>query len=237
MRERRCISTLRLALIVARLMSEVAQIEIAAEFPIDARQQVQVESGGDADGIVIGADQAARGLSPDRRPGAANRPGARAARIGAGRRRLLRGRSCRWCCRGTGSAPVRRTARRASARSMPFQIGCLRWAGTSRRAETRACAAQLRARRARYRWGSNRHGAGRAAALRMWRVLVPVPLPSSTMQPGIACARDDLIGGVARSRRPIGARQPIFRQQRDDFEQRGPDVVVQPGSRQRFSSW
>ena len=43
--------------VVADDVRELAQVEIALQFAIDAAQQVQVERGGDAGGIVVGVQQ------------------------------------------------------------------------------------------------------------------------------------------------------------------------------------
>ena len=47
----------RLALVVAGFVGELRKLEVAVEFAIDAREQIQVEGRGDADGIVIGAEK------------------------------------------------------------------------------------------------------------------------------------------------------------------------------------
>ena len=60
MRERRCISIRDCALVVAGFVGELREIELAVEFAIDARQQIEIESRGDADRIVVGADEAWR---------------------------------------------------------------------------------------------------------------------------------------------------------------------------------
>jgi len=44
------------------LMPELLQIEIGAEFTIDARKKVQIESGGDTDRIVVSGNQSLNGL-------------------------------------------------------------------------------------------------------------------------------------------------------------------------------
>ena len=46
----------------ARLVLEVAQLEIAAELAIDAAEQVEIERAGDAGGIVVGDQHAVRFL-------------------------------------------------------------------------------------------------------------------------------------------------------------------------------
>ena len=48
--------------IVGRVMGKAVQIEIGAQFAIGARQQILVEQGGDAGGIVIGGMQPHRVL-------------------------------------------------------------------------------------------------------------------------------------------------------------------------------
>src|SRR3990172_21814 len=46
-----------LALIVDRLVREAAQIEVAVKLAIDAREQIEIERGGDAQTVVIGGKQ------------------------------------------------------------------------------------------------------------------------------------------------------------------------------------
>jgi hypothetical protein len=48
--------------LVARFVMEVAEVEIAIQFAIDARQQVEIECRCHAGGIVIGGQQAVHGL-------------------------------------------------------------------------------------------------------------------------------------------------------------------------------
>src|ERR1019366_1888523 len=48
----------RLALVVPGLMRELRNVELAVELPINAREQVEIERCGDADGVVVGADEA-----------------------------------------------------------------------------------------------------------------------------------------------------------------------------------
>ena len=43
--------------VVARLVEERRGIEVRAELAVDAREQVSVERGGDAERIVVGCDQ------------------------------------------------------------------------------------------------------------------------------------------------------------------------------------
>ena len=47
----------RQPLVVARFVGEMGDIEMAFEFAIDAREDIEVERGGDPDGIVVCADQ------------------------------------------------------------------------------------------------------------------------------------------------------------------------------------
>ncbi len=51
-----------LARVVDRLVPEGVEIERAAEFTVDARQQVEIERGGDTRGVVVGEHQLARVL-------------------------------------------------------------------------------------------------------------------------------------------------------------------------------
>ncbi len=74
------------ARVVDRLVPEGGEVEGAAELAVDAGEQIEVEGGRDAGGIVVGADQGARVLlevDADDQPAARRQGGAEDARAGA----------------------------------------------------------------------------------------------------------------------------------------------------------
>ena len=60
--------------VVADDVLELAQVEIALQLAVDAAQQVQVERGGDAGGVVVGIEELGSGLHQVRAQQQARRP-------------------------------------------------------------------------------------------------------------------------------------------------------------------
>ena len=180
-RERRCISMRLLLLVPACLVLEVAQIEIGAQFAIDARQQIQIEGRGDAGGIVVGSQHPVASFTRSAPSSRHRRAGARAADRAETRGRRC-ARNCRWCCRETEPEAARPDGAAAVALAMPSRYDCC--CGCTSAMSDNSRSQRARGFRRNIDWKVPQLDRARRTLSGWCRVFLPVPLPNSITATG-----------------------------------------------------
>ena len=122
-RERRCISIRETRSLKRASCAKLRQFEFAAQFPVDARQQIQIERRRHAQRIVVGLASALRRGFTRSAPSSSESPGFILCRILRKKSAPRRAKSCRWCCPGTTSGAARLAPVPQRALN-PFQVLC-----------------------------------------------------------------------------------------------------------------